>query len=397
MVKAGPWRAADYPLVEQWLQSLRKPLDTIVAGSRRKRLMVPIFSRGESIGDAAQSAIVLCAILRASDALIARANRALAQGRVDEAWEDLSAIHRMGELFQSNTHTVLNQYIGIAMMRRANEHLVRLAASESIDPQTLGKLFERSSQWQMPAFNLAPTDLVERLYVLEAVLARRTNAAPLVPKFETIDMRPMIAKHYPLDRVEASFKPALLERVDWNRLLRERNAEFDRVVKRMRDGDRAAMAAAAAASIKEGVAALKYLKTVEPGKDPTHWMRCVLTAPMFGPDMFIPLERSRLLYDEAVAVQQLRRVALMLAMYKASHGRYPDALDELLDKKYAKNKNELRDPFSDETFRYRRTDKGYVLYSFGSDGDDDNATPKDGLDGDLVIEAPIARGRDFTL
>jgi len=102
----------------------------------------------------------------------------------------------------------------------------------------------------------------------------------------------------------------------------------------------------------------------------------------------------------AIAYRNAMQVALALKAYSARRGAYPDALSTL--REYpggASAAPEMRrspiqgwklplDPFSGKPFVYHRKGKGFVLYSFGEDLDDDGGRPfaRPGLDGDWVWE-----------
>ena len=66
---------------------------------------------------------------------------------------------------------------------------------------------------------------------------------------------------------------------------------------------------------------------------------------------------------------QVTRVAMALAAYRAEHDAFPPKLAKLAPKHLAKVPG---DRFSDTELTYRRTDDGYVLYSVGPNGQDDN-------------------------
>ncbi len=58
--------------------------------------------------------------------------------------------------------------------------------------------------------------------------------------------------------------------------------------------------------------------------------------------------------------------------FKAEKGKYPDSLQELVDTGYLK---ELPiDPYNDGPLTYKKTEDGFLLYSFGADFDDDEGT-----------------------
>jgi peroxiredoxin len=78
---------------------------------------------------------------------------------------------------------------------------------------------------------------------------------------------------------------------------------------------------------------------------------------------------------------------LAILRYNNENNRYPTTLSQLISAGYLK---ELpKDPFSDEPLVYRKAQKGFMLYSFGSDFDDDGGQQgKWGLDeenGDQVF------------
>lgn len=68
-------------------------------------------------------------------------------------------------------------------------------------------------------------------------------------------------------------------------------------------------------------------------------------------------------------------VTLALHAFRLEHGHYPKALEELMPSSLPKLPN---DPFAAQgAFRYKLRGKGYVLYSIGPDGVDNQGTPID--------------------
>ena len=78
-------------------------------------------------------------------------------------------------------------------------------------------------------------------------------------------------------------------------------------------------------------------------------------------------------------------ILLALETYRGRCGKYPDSVAALCDYPGWKLPE---DPFSGKGFAYRRRGKGFVLYSYGDDLDDDGGRPAAhrGSDGDLVWE-----------
>jgi hypothetical protein len=71
---------------------------------------------------------------------------------------------------------------------------------------------------------------------------------------------------------------------------------------------------------------------------------------------------------EGVAFHRLATTALAVEQFRNHHGRLPEELDELTPGLLAEVPE---DPFTGGELQYRRTEKGYLIYSFGRDRRDD--------------------------
>ena len=95
------------------------------------------------------------------------------------------------------------------------------------------------------------------------------------------------------------------------------------------------------------------------------------------------LVRGMEAFDRQHAEVYQAKLGIALQLYHAQHGNYPEKLNVLVPDYL----DELpKDPFSNQPFVYQKKGTGYVLYSFGSDGDDDGGTSDNSRDGDLVWE-----------
>lgn len=95
----------------------------------------------------------------------------------------------------------------------------------------------------------------------------------------------------------------------------------------------------------------------------------------------------RLRYDTD---RTLTNLAFSLEGYRAGNGRYPDKLDDLVP---AYVKSLPVDLFTGDPLKYRRTEKGYILYSVDLDGKDNGGdetgeTSDEGKEWDNVIRVP---------
>jgi hypothetical protein len=80
------------------------------------------------------------------------------------------------------------------------------------------------------------------------------------------------------------------------------------------------------------------------------------------------LKKMQQAHDRSEQIQRNLHVAFALACYHREHGRYPDKLDALAP---AYLENVPQDLFAGAALIYRPTEKGYLLYSIGVNGRDD--------------------------
>jgi hypothetical protein len=80
------------------------------------------------------------------------------------------------------------------------------------------------------------------------------------------------------------------------------------------------------------------------------------------------LTKASELRDRAVMRLELSKVALALAGHRAEKGQFPDSLAVLAP---AYMKEVPKDLFTDGPLVYRKTQKGYLLYSLGPNMKDD--------------------------
>jgi hypothetical protein len=91
-----------------------------------------------------------------------------------------------------------------------------------------------------------------------------------------------------------------------------------------------------------------------------------------------------------VQLQQNLHLAFALAAYQREHGRYPATLDALAPKYLPQIPNDL---FSGKALIYRPSEKGYLLYSVGVNGQDDGGRSyeDDPAGDDLTVRMPLPK------
>lgn len=383
-----PAKEADAPEIAEWLKKNEKPLASIVAASRRSKFFVPWVS-------AENPPTMYDGLMRFSLGSVRQATRMLAtralikadRGDIDDAKEDLMAIHRLARL-QCQGATLIDYLVAVALetlASRAEDGItmhVKLTAQQarSLLAQTQGL-----SRMPLPAeaFNWG-----ERLFSLDAaMLIARNGYGGFLSRIEGDWNRILPA-------TAASQETVLLPTfdLDVNEFLRITNKDLDQVVRCMRMQGFAACRTAFADMEKVVPSEVKEVEEQVPGapfglfdslvarkrvkllveklgtEDTKNLTRALARLDLSGSPGFSVFGRVFEMGVQARAEHALSIASLGLAAYHAEKGEYPDALDKL-SPKYLHAVP--LDPFTDKPMQYKRTDKGYLLYSVGPNMKDD--------------------------
>jgi hypothetical protein len=89
-----------------------------------------------------------------------------------------------------------------------------------------------------------------------------------------------------------------------------------------------------------------------------------------------------------IEARSLTKLAIVLHIYRLENGQYPERLQDLVPKYLPRLPEDL---FSGQPPIYRRTEKGFVLYSVGPNGKDDGGrTAEDSPHGDDIrVQIPV--------
>jgi hypothetical protein len=138
-----PWTDEKFPELAQWLAQNNRALDQIAQATRRPRFYVPLV--------ASQSDLLIMVLLEhiQQTRLIARmfdarAKNHLANGRWNEAWDDILAIKRLGQLVGQG-QTLIEGLVGIAITGMSCDSAVCLineAESREVDWEALQESWE---------------------------------------------------------------------------------------------------------------------------------------------------------------------------------------------------------------------------------------------------------------
>jgi hypothetical protein len=357
-ISEKPWTNDQLPPMAEWLAANQKNIDLIVAATKRPRYYSPSPSLLDDQDDDLIS-VVLPQIQpqrEAARALRVRAMWNLGNGKPQEAWQDILAIHHLAVLMTQDG-TLVAQLVADAIEGIACAATVTYLEEAKLSPAEFQKV--KHDLDTLPHFAQTGTfDKGERLMGLDVVVncAQRGGVLPS----DDADLAPTVT----LFNVTS---------VDWNVVLSDFNVAYDQL--------------AAVAAIPDPRQRRKALKSFEasfilaPGEAyaPSRVLGALFSRQRRSQfvsgilaDLMLPAANAAMdAQDRTNAQLDLTRVAAALAIYHAEHGSYPKTLADLGGAAVAALP---LDPFTQQAFVYVPQDSGYLLYSRGINGVDDGGS-----------------------
>jgi hypothetical protein len=369
--RRGPWTAKEYPYVSDWLKANQKPLDLLAEGMKRPHYFNPLTPRKGADGTSSLISALLPAVQKcrvSANAFTARAMLRLGEGKADEAWQDLLACHRLGRHL-AHAATLIEGLVGIAIESIAQR--TDLALLER--PELTAKAFQnymRDLRALPPMPGLAhQADLGERFMYLDLMmLADRKGLQDILDGLAFADGLPAAIA----ERRKLPAGP--MENMNWDPALRAANRVFDRLAAAARHADRARREAelnridAELKAMKEQVIESGDLEKAITGQEITPEARGKMLGDLLLALMAPSVRKTQQAYDRVEQCERNLQIAFALAAYQRDNGTYPKALDVLAPKYMTKVPDDL---FTGKPLVYRPAEKGFLLYSFGPNAQDD--------------------------
>jgi hypothetical protein len=378
------WTAKGAPELADWLQQVDKPLTRIVEATRRPAYYNPLVPNRTADWSPGLIEALLPTVQKCrgmGSALLCRAMARTAQGSVDEAWQDLLACHRLGRLV-SGGGTLIELLAGIAIEQAAHRaDLVFLEHAKLTSKQVLA-CWADLEQLPPMATTAEKMDLGERFILLDTMMLTARHGLAFLENLSSSGDRMPIESNRPIDRL-------FTRGTNWDPALTAANRWCDRIVACLRMTDREARTQEIAAinedlqAIKRGVPSFESIGTFLTPRGRGELMGDILIVLILS-----SFEKIQLAEDRCQQEQRNLHVAFALAAYQRDHGRYPAKLDELRPKY---TKEVPGDLFSGRPLIYLLVDKGYLLYSIGPNGGDDDGRGRDDepRGDDLAIRIPV--------
>lgn len=120
-----------------------------------------------------------------------------------------------------------------------------------------------------------------------------------------------------------------------------------------------------------------YVKTLPYAPSGSGWWSRLTAWRERGQDQQAKIDRVKEIYTRLLADRRGNQILIALRRFRNKTGKWPENLDALLG--YI-DKNILIDPQNNDSFVYKLTDDGFIMYSKGPNNIDEGGSDKDGAD-----------------
>ncbi len=374
-----PWKREDHPLIARWMDANEKPLELVIGASRRSQYFAPLFISDDDALFGRFGFPLIDAHRTAAQLLGKRALLKLGEGQVESAWNDLHACRRLARLSAQGLIST-DGSIAMAVDGIGSYYQVKIVEHAELTAQQC--LAFRRQLGELPAFPSVDhyVEPGERFAVLDLICKFAQLGTELPVELEKAKREDLL--------------PAASNNIDWNVVLRTVNAWRDRFT--------------AAATISDESKRWSELRKVsselraeyQVAKERAASIAAELSPHVAGEAFGVIAAQAFLstylgppAWQKRVSTtDDLLKIALAIAQFKAEHGKLPGNLAVFEPTYFEKVP---LDPATGASFVYRVTDKGYILYGLGPNGQDDGGKTYDDNDAgttlnadDAVIEIP---------
>jgi hypothetical protein len=289
-----------------------------------------------------------------------RSRIGLEQGQIQQSIDDCVAVAKAGSHWQGRG-TIVEQLVGLAMGRLAYDEIFRILASQGFSADVLKRLQNQLSQLYPQGYPLMNME-GERIAFKDTVQRLFTEGGPggghLIPQ-KTVLFGDIyrdvveIADDIPVGK--KFFKRAALTSICLLHARRDATIAAGNQIYKL---------AEEIARMSPGQRHGRDVGSTEDFIISMPWYRYTLLKYVIPAAERISelLYQGRALYEATIAILAIQR-------WRLEESRYPTTLDELIEAGYLK---ELpKDPYSDKSLIYKKTEDNFVLYSIGRNFEDD--------------------------
>ena len=387
-----PWTAQQYRHIAAWIKINEKSIALVIEATKRPHYFSPLVPDKNEKGSRGLLTANVSGVQKTREVAAVLAARALMRveaGKYDEAWQDLLACHRLGR-HVGNGATLIEALVGIALDHIASAADLAFLERVKLDAkQARACLADLQRLPPLPAM-ADKIDQGERFFFLDSVMLIGRGGPEALAD---------LGSGKPADKKLSAINQRFLETVDWDPALRNGNQWYDRLVAAMRTEDRPAREKQLQ-QITDEIREM-HSKNISAA----NMARVILGTPQAKGKVLGDILSALLLpafhrvqhaADRNEQVQRNLYLAFALAAYRRDHGRYPATLDDLARSNQPYLPKVEPDLFTGKPLVYRPTNNGYLLYSFGVNGHDDEARgyDDDPRGDDLAVRMPLPKLRE---
>lgn len=361
-LRRKPWKPEDSPKHAEWLKLNEKPLALAIEATQRKDYFHPWISRKPDNSRAMLLAGLIPMVQKnreIASALSMRATLKLGEGKIEAAFEDVLAIHRLARLASRGASNI---ELLVAVAIQAVAHQCEAAIFEHGKPTAKQALaYQRELLALPPMASVADKlQLGERFVFLDAVQSIPREGGDNVAG---------------VGAIAGKTPEEILKTIDFERIFRMGNNWFDRTETAMRKPTRGERKRLLAESDKEMQQLINQAKNqnIPIGQNP-EVVRRQVSERIGAVYLSLLMPSFEKLVDATDRSEQIHRNGLLLTAlggYFADEKQYPEKLADLAPKYIA---SVPEDVFSGKAMIYRKTETGYLFYSIGVNGKDDGGT-----------------------
>jgi hypothetical protein len=385
-----PWSRKEFPVVAEWQDANKKQFDQIIEMTRRPKMYSPLISPASPESQPMMISVLLPVTQGTREAariLLGHAMRQLSDGKVAEAQQEVLACHRLARLVGQGP-TIIEALVGIAI-----ESMACRGDAMIVDHGNLTEKQAKQFQADLGKLTSMPR-MVDKLSTAE--------------RFMYLDVVSSLAQGGSDDlfgnlggvgiasggnQLANGIKKVLTQSMlDWDEVLRSGNEMYDKMEKAAGNSSRAERLKAfgrlneelkqstirARATFRNplSIAAALFLSRKAKGR---------LMGGILNSLLLPALNQAMEAEDRSTTRLQLAQTAYALAGYRAKFGSYPQGLSQLAPKYIPKVP---RDLYSGHSFRYFGDSDDFLLYSVGTNGQDDSGLTFDSIPrgDDIVVD-----------
>jgi hypothetical protein len=380
----SPWRERDCPELAAWLKANEKPLGLLVQASKRSQYFSPLVvgkpetgASNNFLGAALDSANMKLRDM--THALCERAMLRTADGSINAGWEDLLACHRLARLI-GRRGTAFDGLVGCALEQVAVKAELEFLDGAKPNAAQIDRCLNDLRGVPSAASIPDSIDLAERFLSLDTLT--RINRESLKSWLDATESTPAFLRlvdesnkaQVPNRAKMKRLRNMSLEVIELDQALKDVNNRFDRHVAALRQKD--LFNRQSAFEVLEREQKKLDILLFGPGRaDPRITGDGKARGMVIGDLIavqFMPNRATLKVMEAANRAQQSYAnvvLAFALARYKLDHQRYPAELSALAPKYLPQIPLDI---FSGKPLVYRLTENGYLLYSVGPNGKDED-------------------------